>query len=60
MIVENAFANELNIPNNWQALVIMAIIIVAMVIYKKWKKKALSPILLITVAAISGIIIYGI
>ena len=60
MIVENCIANGLSIPKNWQSLVIMGIVIVAMFVYKKWKKKAISPILLITVSAVSGIVIYGI
>lgn len=60
MIVENAFANGISIPKNWQSFVIMAIILVAMFLYKKRKGKAISPILLITVAAISGMIIYAI
>jgi chromate transporter len=60
MIIENAMANGLSIPKNWQSLVIMAIIIIAMFIYYKIKKKNISPIMLITVSAISGIIVYGI
>ena len=60
MIVENCIANGLSIPKNWQSLVIMGIVIVAMFVYKKWKKKAISPILLITVSAVSGIVVYGI
>ncbi len=60
MIIENAFAEGFSIPKNWQSFVIMAILIVAMFIYKKIKGKAISPIMLIAVAAVSGIVIYGI
>lgn len=60
MIVENMFANGLSIPKNWQSLVIMAVVVIAMFAYQKWKKKNISPILLITVSAISGIVVYGI
>ena len=60
MIIENVFASELSIPKNWQSLVIMAIITVAMFIYKKIKNKSISPIMLIAVAAVSGIVIYAI
>ena len=60
MIIENMFANGLSIPKNWQSLVIMAIVIVAMSIYYKIKKKNLSPIMLIAVSALSGIVVYGI
>ena len=60
MIIENAFTEGFSIPKNWQSFVIMAILIVAMFIYKKIKGKAISPIMLIAVAAVSGIVIYGI
>lgn len=60
MIVANAFANGLSIPKNWQSFVIMAVVIIAMIIYQKVKKKNISPIMLIAVSAISGIVVYGI
>jgi len=60
MIIQNAFANGLSIPKNWQSLVIMVIILIAMFVYYKIKKKNISPIMLITVSAISGMIIYAI
>lgn len=60
MIVENCIANGLNIPKNWQTFVITAVILVAMFIYKKVRQKAISPIMLIAVSAVSGMIVYGI
>ena len=60
MVIENCMENGLSIPQNWQTLVIMAVVLVAMLVYKKIKKKAISPILLIAVSAISGIVVYGI
>ena len=60
MIIQNAVANGINISQNWQSLIIMAVVVIAMFIYKKIKKKAISPIMLIAVSAVSGIIIYGI
>ena len=60
MIIENAFAEGYSIRENWQSIVIMAILLVAMFIHKKIKGKAISPIMLITVAAVSGIVIYTI
>jgi hypothetical protein len=60
MIMENCVENGLSIPKNWQTLVIMALVLASMFVYKKIKNKAISPILLITVSAISGIIVYGI
>lgn len=59
MIVQNAVANGIHISKNWQSLIIMIILVVAMFIYKKIKKKAISPILLIAVSAVSGMVIYG-
>ena len=44
---------------DWKALVIFGIIAVTNFIYKKFKKKALSPILLILISAVLGIIFYG-
>lgn len=60
MIVENCISEGLSIASNWQTFVIMGIILLASFGYKKWKKKAISPILMILVAAASGIILYSI
>ena len=59
MIIENCVENGLSIPKNWQSFVIMAVVLAAMFVYKKIKNKSISPILLITVSAISGMIVYG-
>ena len=58
MIIKNIFADGTNLLQNWQAPIIMAIVVIVMFIYQKIKKKAISPILLITVSAVCGIIIY--
>jgi chromate transporter len=58
MIFENLFANGISIPANWQSLVVMAVVIATMVIYQKIKKKNITPILLIAVSALAGIIVY--
>ena len=60
MIIENCIANGMSIPKNWQTFVIMAIVVASMFIYKKLKKKAISPIFLIAVSALSGMIVYAI
>ena len=60
MIIENCVENGFDIPKNWKTLIVMAVILISMFVYKKLKKKAISPILLIAVSAISGILIYGI
>ncbi len=60
MIIENCIANGVSIPKNWQTFVIMTVVLATMFAYKKLKKKAISPILLIGVSAASGIIVYAI
>ena len=44
---------------DWKSLVIFGIIAVTNFVYKKFKKKALSPIVLILISAVLGIIFYG-
>ena len=44
---------------NWKAAVITAGLFSVMFGYKKWKKKKLSPILLIVISAVLGILVYG-
>ena len=44
---------------DWRALVIFTIIATIHIVYKKVKKKAISPILLILISAVLGIIFYG-
>lgn len=58
MIIENCFAEGISLTANWQTFVITALLLVAMFVYKKLRKKALSPILLICVAAFLGIIFF--
>ena len=43
---------------NIKAIIIVAILGLSMFFYKKWKKKKLSPILLIVISAVLGIFIY--
>ncbi len=45
---------------DWKALVIFGIIATIHVLYKKIRKKAISPILLIIISAFLGILFYGI
>lgn len=44
---------------DWKALVIFVIAGATSILYKKIKKKALSPIILIIISAVLGIIFYG-
>ena len=58
MIIENCFAEGISLTANWQTFVITALLVVVMFIYKKLRKKAISPILLIGVSAFLGIIFF--
>lgn len=44
----------------WQSIVITALLAIVTFVYKKIRKKAITPIMLILVSACMGIIIYGI
>ncbi len=44
---------------DWKALVILGILIATYITYKKIRKKALSPIILILTSAVLGMIFYG-
>ena len=43
---------------DWVALVILAVLILAVVLYQKIRKKELSPILIIVISAILGAVLY--
>ena len=43
---------------DWRAAVIFAIVVVVAVGYKKWRKKAISPILLILCSGVLGVLFY--
>ena len=58
MIIENCFAEGISFTANWQTFVITSLLLATMFVYKKLRKKALSPILLICVAAVLGIIFF--
>ena len=59
MIITNCVANGLSISSNWQTLVITALLLVVMLVYKKLRKKSISPIMLIGVAACFGMIFFA-
>ena len=47
-----------NMSFDWVALVILAVLILAVVLYQKIRKKELSPILIIVISAILGAVLY--
>ena len=60
MVLKNCFGTITAITVNVQAVVITALLGASMLGYKYFTKKKLSPILLIVISAIAGIVIYGI
>jgi len=59
MIVKNCFSGKLGQKINVQALFLTVLLAAVSVGYKKWKNKKLSPILLILISAVAGVLIYG-
>ena len=60
MLVENCFGQISAIKLNPQAIAITALLAVSMLAYRHFAKKKMSPVLLIAIAAILGIAVYGI
>jgi len=58
MVLRNCFGAIFAIKVNVQALMITVLLFVAMFGYKYFAKKKLSPILLILISAVAGIIVY--
>ena len=60
MVVNNCFGSVSALSANYQAIIITAILVASMCGYKHFKKKKLSPVLLIVLSAVAGMVIYGI
>ena len=60
MVVGNCFGAISAINVNVQAIIITALLIASMFGYKDFTKKKLPPILLIIIAAVAGVVVYGI
>ena len=60
MVVCNCFGSVFTLSANFQAIIITAILVASMFGYKHFKKKKLSPVLLIVLSAVAGMVIYGI
>ena len=59
MVFANCFGTLSAIRINVQAITVTALLLAAMFGYKRAAKKKLSPILLITLSAIAGAVVYG-
>jgi len=60
MVLGNCFGTISAVKLNVKAIIITAILFAFMFGYKRYKKKKLSPIMLIVISALTGIIVYGI
>ena len=60
MVVNNCFGSVSALSANYQAIIITAILVASMFGYKHFKKQKLSPVLLIVLSAVAGMVIYGI
>ena len=58
MIFSNAFGEISGISVNYQAVIISAVLACCIFVYKHFTKKKLSPISLIVISAVLGIIVY--
>ena len=59
MVVSNCFGSISAVSVNFQSIIITAILVALLFGYKHFKKKKLSPILLIVLSAAAGIVVYG-
>ena len=60
MVSGNCLGAFSAIKVNMQAIIITVLLFAAMFVYKHFAKKKLSPIILIIVSAIAGVVVYGI
>ncbi len=60
MVLSNCFGTISAIKVNVQAIILTAIMVASMFGYKHFAKKKLSPILLIVISAVAGVVVYGI
>ena len=60
MVLGNCIGTISAIQVNMQAIIITALLVASMFCYKHFAKKKLSPILLIVISAVAGMVVYGI
>ena len=58
MVFSNCFGNILSPIINLQAIIISAVLLASMIAYRCVAKKKISPIILIIISAISGVVIF--
>lgn len=60
MVIGNCIGTIVDIKVNFQAIVISVILLLSMFGYKHVVKKKLSPIMIILISAMAGIVVYGV
>lgn len=60
MVLGNCFGTVSAIKVNLQAIIITALLVASMFGYKHFSRKKLSPILLIIISAVTGIVVYAV
>jgi chromate transporter len=60
MIMNNCFITTSVMSINLPSIIITCLLVAVTVLYKQYTKKKLSPILLIVISAIAGVIVYGV
>ena len=48
-----------NIDFDYKALIVLAVVSLLSFLYFKWKKKSISPIILIVISGVMGVVLYG-
>ena len=60
MVIRNCLPAFSPFSVDWRALIITAVLVIAIFAHKAIRKKKLSPILLILISAVAGIVVYAI
>ena len=59
MTLKGFWNMDISSPPDWRALLITLLLAAAMLGFRRWKKKKLSPLLLIGLSAVLGMIVYA-
>ena len=58
MVFGNCFGSAFALTINWKGILITTLLTVSMIGYRRFRKKKLSPIMLIVISAVLGMAIY--
>ena len=60
MVLSNCFVKISDVCINIPAIIISIILVLSIISYRQLTKKKLSPILLMVISAVAGVVVYGI